>query len=288
MKKRVILILTILICMCNISVAADNETNENMQTNEIIKSQSNSLNISTFLKTTKEYTTDILDGIDMQTVLSNAIKGNTDTSSIGKNILKTFFKEATGALASIVSIIIIVIVHSILKNISNGLESKTTAQITYYVTYILIVAIIMSNLASIINMIKTTIENLVGFMNCLMPILITLLATTGNIATSTIMQPVILFMITFTGNIITKIIIPFVLVSISLSIISNISDKVQISKLSKFINSTTIWTLGIILTLFVGVTSLEKQLSQGVDAVAAKTTKAAVSTVIPVVGKILR
>ena len=45
--------------------------------------------------------------------------------------------------------------------------------------------------------------------------------------------------------------------------------------------------MGVILTLFVGVTSLEGSLSSSVDGVTAKTTKAAVSNFIPVVGKIL-
>lgn len=77
------------------------------------------------------------------------------------------------------------------------------------------------------------------------------------------------------------------LVSTALGIISQISEKVQIDKLAKFFKSSAIWVLGVILTLFVGITSLEGSLSSSVDGVTAKTTKAAVSSFIPVVGKIL-
>ena len=45
--------------------------------------------------------------------------------------------------------------------------------------------------------------------------------------------------------------------------------------------------LGIVLTLFVGVLSLEGTLSSSVDGITAKTAKAAVSSFVPVVGKIL-
>lgn len=45
--------------------------------------------------------------------------------------------------------------------------------------------------------------------------------------------------------------------------------------------------LGVVLTLFVGIVSLEGTLSSSVDGITAKTTKAAVSSFIPVVGKIL-
>ena len=45
--------------------------------------------------------------------------------------------------------------------------------------------------------------------------------------------------------------------------------------------------LGIVLTIFVGVVSLEGTLSSSVDGITAKTAKSAVSTIIPVVGKVL-
>ena len=94
-------------------------------------------------------------------------------------------------------------------------------------------------------------------------------------------------MINFIGNIIQNLIISFVLVLTSLVIISKISDKVHIDKLSKFFKSGIVWFLGIVLTVFVGVVSLEGTLSSSVDGITAKTTKAVVSSAIPVVGKIL-
>lgn len=84
------------------------------------------------------------------------------------------------------------------------------------------------------------------------------------------------------------ILIPVSLISVALNIISNISDRVQIDRLSKFINKSVVWILGIVLTIFVGVSSLEGSITNGVDALTVKTTKAAVSNFIPIVGKILR
>lgn len=182
---------------------------------------------------------------------------------------------------------VIIVVHSILKNISEGLENKGIAQITYYVQYILIVTLVMTNFVQILEIVKEAIQNLVGFMNSLIPIMITLMITTGSIVSANLLQPIILFMITFIGNFITGVIIPLVLISTSLGIISKISDRIQIDKLSKFFKSSVVWILGVVLTLFVGVVSVEGTLSSSVDGVTAKTAKAAVSSFIPVVGKIL-
>ena len=179
---------------------------------------------------------------------------------------------------------VIIIVSSVLRSITDGLENKSVSQITYYITYILIVTIVMKNFSDIINMVKTSIDNLVAFTNCLIPLLITLMITTGNIASAGMLQPIILWIISF----INVVLVPASLISVALSVISNVSDRVQIDKLSKYINTTAVWILGIVLTIFVGVSSLEGSITNGVDALTVKTTKAAVSNFIPIVGKILR
>ena len=152
----------------------------------------------------------------------------------------------------------------------------------YYVQYIAIVTVIMNNFSNVITMVKETATNLVGFMNSLVPILVSLMLYTGSITTSSILEPAILFMINFIGNIIQS-----VLIAATLSIISKIGDKVQIDKISKTFNSGIIWILGVILTTFVGVISLEGTLSSSIDGITAKTAKAIVSSSIPIVGKIL-
>ena len=174
-----------------------------------------------------------------------------------------------------------------MSSISDSLENKSVSQVTYFVELILIITLIVSTFSNCISLVKNTIQNLVGFSNSLIPILMTLMLTTGAITSAGMIQPILLLLINFIGNAISNFILPVVLISTSLNIISQISDEIKISKIPKFLNSATIWVLGIIMTLFVTVLSLEGSLTQTLDGVTAKTTKAAVSTVIPVVGKIL-
>lgn len=195
--------------------------------------------------------------------------------------------EVLDAITVLGSILVIIVIHSVLKSLSDGLENKSISQIAYYVQYILIVTLIMTNFVQILDIVKESIQSLVGFMNSLIPILITLMLTTGSIASANLLQPIILFLITFIGNLIIGIIIPFVLISTSLGVVSKISDRVQVDKLSKFFKTSVVWVLGVVLTLFVGIVSVEGTLSSTVDGVTAKTAKAAVSSFIPVVGKIL-
>lgn len=204
-----------------------------------------------------------------------------------KKILNLLGTEIKTGIRSLISILVIIIIHSILKSVSESLENDNISKLIYYVQYIAIVTIVMSNFSDIINLVKETTVNLVGFMNTLIPVLISLMLYTGSVTTTSILEPIILFMINFIGNLIQDILIPVMLIITSISVVSKISDKIQIEKISKFLKSSTTWLLGIILTVFVGVVSLEGTLSSSVDGITAKTAKTIVSSSIPVVGKIL-
>ena len=287
MKKIIVIFLIAIFFVLSINSIVI-ATDENVASQEeILESQQDSLNISSFIEETKKYTQNTFEDLDMGEIFSSAITGDIDNETL----LKTFFymagEEVLDCISILGSIVVIIVIHSILKSISEGLENKSISQITYYVQYILIVTLIMTNFADILSMVTTSINNLVGFMNSLIPILITLMLTTGNIASAGIIEPIILFIITFIGNFITSVLIPFVLIANVLGIVSKVSDRVQVDKLSKFFNSSVVWVLGIVLTIFVGVLSVEGSLSSTVDGITAKTAKAAVTNFIPVVGKIL-
>lgn len=253
----------------------------------IMESQQESLNIKGFVSEANKYTKEVFEGISINELLNDAIKGKINNKSIINSIINLVGKEISQTIKTMGIILVIIVIHSILKSVSDNLENKSISQITYYVQYILIVTMVMSNFSQVITLTKDTIENLVGFSYSLLPILITLMITTGSITSASIVQPILLFLITFIGNIITTFILPIILLSTALSIISKISDQIQVDKLSKFFNKGVVWTLGIVLTLFVSVLSLEGTLTSTVDGITAKTAKAAVSNFIPVVGKIL-
>jgi stage III sporulation protein AE len=286
MKKRFKIFLIVFLFIFFISPISYAEE-ETASQEEILSSQKDSLNISSFIKEAQKYTTDTFEDLDLGNLFSSAITGNVDNETLLKAFSKMIGKEVVSCINILGSIVIIIVIHSILKSISEGLENKSISQITYYVQYILIVTLIMKNFADILTMVRTSIDSLVGFMNSLVPLLVTLMLTTGNIASAGITEPIILFIITFIGNFITTVLIPFILIANVLGIVSKVSPRVQVDKLAKFFNSSVVWVLGIVLTIFVGVLSVEGSLSSTVDGITAKTAKAAVTNFIPVVGKIL-
>ena len=284
MRIRIKLVLIVFLIFTLLNMIISTKT----YAEEEIEKQQEEFKIQDFIEESNKYSKEFFGDMDIGELLNSAIKGEIDNKSIVDRIFSLFGTEIKGSIKSIISILAIIIIHSILKTVSESLENEAIGKIIYYVQYILIVTIIMGNFSEIIKIVQETANNLVGFMNILIPLLMALMIYTGSITTSTVLEPIILFIINFIGNMIQNIIIPLVLVFTSLIIISKISDKIQVENLAKFLKSGIVWFLGIVLTIFVGIVSLEGTMSSSVDGITAKTTKAVVSSAVPVVRENIR
>lgn len=275
--KKIILVFFVIINISTTSYA----------TNEIIEEQMEILNISDFINEAEQYTKDTFPNLDINELLNSAINGQADNKGILNSIISLIGKEIIDVLRILANVLLVIVVHSILKSISENLGDSGVSKITYYVEYILIVTLVLVSFSEVIAIAKTSIQNLVSFTYLLLPILLALVSTTGSVISVSVVQPIILGTIVFISNIVQNVVIPILLIGTVLGIISNLSERVQIEKLSKFLKSGIAWFLGVVVTLFVGILSVEGTLSSSVDGVVAKTTKAAVSNFVPVVGKAL-
>lgn len=254
---------------------------------EILNSEITSLGINNFLNQAEKYTKNIFPDMNITELFEDSLTGNIGNIFNFGNFENLLFNEISSAINILASVLIIIIIHSIFKSIIENLGNSSSSQIVYFIQYLAIVTVIVNSFVSILDITKESINEIINFMNMLTPIFITLMITTGNIVTTNVTQPLLIFIINFIGNFTNIFLIPMLLISITLSIISNISEKVQIDKLSKFFKSSIIWILGIILTIFTCTLSIEGTLSSSVDGLTSKTAKAAVSNFIPVVGKIM-
>ncbi|MCI8617570.1 MAG: stage III sporulation protein AE [Clostridia bacterium] len=282
-KKKILIFTLIIIIVSKITFSYATD----ISTENTLEEQQETFGVSSFIEKSKQYTGEFFEDIDINDILNSSIKGEIDNSTIYKKILNLLGKEVQSGIKTLISILVIIIIHSILKSVSESLENDNISKLIYYVQYIAIVTIIMSNFSDVVNLVKETTINLVGFMNTLIPVLVSLMLYTGSITTTSVLEPIILFMINFIGNLVQDILIPMTLIIASISIISKISDNIQVEKISKFLKSSTIWFLGLVLTIFVGVVSLEGTLASSIDGITTKTAKTIVSSAVPIVGKIL-
>ena len=254
---------------------------------DLLINQKEILGINDFLDEAKQFSKDAFGSNNLDSLYENIINGD---------ILKCFetidfkgiiFSQIFEAIKLIVLMLEVIIICSVLKNILDSLKVSNAGKNVYFVQYFVLVILIVNAFVPILKFTVEAINRIISFMNMLIPLLITLILSTGNIVTTSMMEPVLIISMNFIANFINSFVVPFCLISFVISVISNLLGKIKLEKISKILRNVIVWTLGILLTVFTALLSLESNITSSVDGLAGKTTKAAVSGFIPVVGKIM-
>ena len=93
-------------------------TNMSFATEEIIKSQLETLNISSLIESGNKYINENFSEMDVNDLLNQALTGSIDKNILYKSLLKVLGNEFISGITIISTIIAIIIIHSIIKSIS--------------------------------------------------------------------------------------------------------------------------------------------------------------------------
>lgn len=288
MKKCLCFLMLILLFFTSV-VWADEEglTPEKIINNQIESLQINELQeiINNMNRELDEY----IPKIDMKQFILNVIKGeNTITFyDLMGGSSKFLFREVIANWVLLSQIIILAIICAILNNLQSAFENEVVGKLAYNVCYLVIIGITIKSFMIAINIGKETVDLMVSFMQALMPVLLTMLMAIGGITTSAFFSPILLGAIGFVGTLIKTLILPMILFSAVLSIVNNLSSKIQVTRLAGLLKQSAALILGFILTAFVGIISIQGIAASTVDGVTIRTAKFAVDKFVPIVGSFL-
>lgn len=236
-----------------------------------------------------EESKEFLEDYDPEEMIKDISEGKLDLNFKGivNSCLRILFKELYQNLSILIRMAVLIVICALLKNLQATFLNDNVSEIAFYVCYIVIVSILLVSFSTAVKMSSTIIDEMVGFMYATVPVLITLLVSGGNITSGGIFQPIMIMVVEVSATIIKNVFIPLIFLSTMLTIVNNISEKIQLTRLAGFIKQITSWALGVVLTIFVAVVSLQGSLGAVIDGVTSKAAKFAISTFIPIVGKTL-
>lgn len=276
---KVLIILFIVILIFPIAAYAEKS---------IAVEQAEAVGLSAIVESMNEKAGEVFPGFDANTIINEISMGNLNIDSKGiiARISGFFIKEVKSNIAIVIKVIIIAIFCAILKNLQDNLQGGTS-EIAFYICYLLMISFIIVGFKDAVMLGQKAIYEIVGFMESIVPALVTFMISMGNVTSSGALYPVVMGVVGIISSLLATFIIPAVLLVAVLSIAGNISDKIQLSKIGGFIKAITVWTMGLILTAFASIVSVEASLAGTIDGVAGKTFKFAFSKSVPFVGQIL-
>lgn len=187
----------------------------------------------------------------------------------------------------LVTIVILTVFCMLMETLQGAFEKPNVSKIAYAITYIVLMIIAVNSFSVAIGYAKEAIGGMVHFMIAMIPLLLTVLASMGNVVTVSVMHPLIVFMIHTIGTLIYSVVFPLLFFSAVLHIVSTLSDKYKVTQLAVLLRNLSIGVLGACLTVFLGVVSVQGISAGTTDGVTLRTAKYVTGNFVPVVGRML-
>jgi len=234
----------------------------------------------------KEY--DLLKDMDLYSFITNYItQGSSEYEENGimNKIVNHIFKFFLATLKIMSFILIIALISSFTSNVQSAFSDNQVGKVAYFCCYLVVVILISKIFIENVNLAVKSIRDVSDFTISSIPIVITLIASSGGIAEAAVMDPIIISSITFVSNIYITFLIPLILIYSVALFIDKLSPDFKIDKLKAFIKQFALTFQGGIVAAFVGLLMVRSMTTKTLDQVIQRTAKFAVENFIPVVGK---
>ncbi|MGG3470928.1 stage III sporulation protein AE [Neobacillus pocheonensis] len=203
----------------------------------------------------------------------------------GQGVLKFAFHEfvANGKLLG--SLILLTIFSMFLQSMQNAFEQSAISKVAYSIVYMVLVILALNSFHIAINYTNEAIGTMTSFILALVPLLLALIAASGGLVSAAFFHPVILFLMNMSGLFMQYIILPLLFLGTLLSIVSTMSEQYKVSQLAALLRNWSIGLMGLFLTVFLGVISVQGASAAVTDGVTIRTAKFVTGNFIPVIGR---
>ncbi len=201
------------------------------------------------------------------------------------NLLWNLFVEQLKApLRTISCVLAVVILCALLENMQGAFAQSTIRGVFSVVSTLCIAGIVVAPVTKCIMECVSTIESICNFMLCFIPVMTTVMTASGQPVTAGAYNLFLFGACEVIAKIAASTLVPLLGMYLALCLVGSVSANLKISPISSSLKSIMSWALGFLITLFVGMLSLQSLVSISTDTVTMKATKFVVSNLVPVVG----
>lgn len=188
------------------------------------------------------------------------------------------YEASKVCLAVIAAVMITSVIQSFSKSQKEVCDIAGTASIA---------ATLLLSANSMIRLGSDTVVEMTEYGKLLIPVMTAALAAQGAIGTSAALYTATMGIISLIGTAMSKLLLPMIYLFLALAMASGATGQDMLKQFRNMMKGGISWFLKTVLTIFTTYMGLTGIISGTTDNTAAKITKAAISSVVPVVGGIL-
>lgn len=262
-----------------------------LNTENIILNQLDKINLTDLQKEVDKINKtveDYLPSLNLKEIIFAFIGGDLELNwgEIIKQTLKYLGKEITANFYILGQIIILAVISAILSIFHNSFSSQAISNTANVLIFLILSVLLLQAFQMAITIGINTVNQMVSFMQALLPVLLTMLVGMGALTSAVIFNPLTFLIISGLSTGVKYFILPMLFISAVLSIVNNINDEFNISRLSGLFKEISLGMLGLLMMLFIGGLLLQGGAAAVTDSLSLRTAKYLTGTFVPVIGGI--
>ena len=210
-----------------------------------------------------------------------------DVSVILKRAFAFYCKELFISIKMMISLLALAFACALGDNLQKSFGDGSVGRTAFYISFFLTASVAVNAFMNSVSLASDTLDNAVIFVNALIPATLAFLAGGGATVSAGVFHRVMMLSVDVVSLCVKNIIFPFILISAALSAAGCVSEKNTVNRLSKLFSNIAKWLLGILITVFIAVITMQSLAAPALDGIATKTAKYAMGVFVPVIGSVL-
>lgn len=199
-------------------------------------------------------------------------------------VWETFLEYLSTPLRLLVSLVGILVLCAVLESFGTSFSTSGADAILGVVITVFISSIIIDPIVACIVDAREVIRDFSTFILTFIPVFAGVVTASGQPMTGTAYNLFVFWMCQVTAQLVTAVFLPLLSAYLALSVVSVVCPRLNLEGFIGGIRTFVTWSLGLILTVFIGLLSVQSVVAAGGDSIAIKTTKFFIGSMIPVVG----
>lgn len=229
---------------------------------------------------------DVFEDITVAQIVDDLLNGRPlfDSDRILDDLMQLFVMEVKSSVILGCEILTVCIVIGLLTNFSGSFGKSTVSSLGTMICSFVVIALCIGSFYQTYSYCQDAMNTMSSSMLILLPVMIPLLVSMGGISSGSILDPVIIAAVTGFDFIMQHIVLPLVFLSAIFVMINSITDKDYIKKLSVFLRRTSIFIVGLCITIFSGITAIQGIITKSADGILINSARFSIDNFVPIIG----
>ncbi len=181
-------------------------------------------------------------------------------------------------------LILLAVFCAILRGVASAFSVNGAADAAFLVAFLALLLLALQSFRIVTTVAVEAIDAMVSFMQAILPLMITMLAAVGGIATASVFHPLLFMIVYSVATVIKGVIIPLVFLSAILGVLGVVAKDMPMKQLSSLTRQWSVTIIGLLFIVFFAVLTVRGAIAPVTDGLTLKTAKFLTGTFVPVVG----